>query len=672
MDISPPVRSGDVLWSPDPIAGSGTNLAKYRHWLEEEKKLTFSNYADLWSWSVTDLPGFWGSLTEFLPVRFHREPVQALGTRTMPGTEWFPGGTLNYAEHALRADGSDAAIFFEDERGLSEDISRSELARRVAAIASALRGLGVERGDRVAGYFPNTPEALIAFLATASIGAIWTNCPAELSSRGVLDRFVQIEPKVFMAVEAYRYAGKFFDRRSVIEEVVAGLPTLRHLIVIAQAGDSALASPPARPAVQVHRWEELLSRSKNSTLVFEPVPFDHPLWILYSSGTTGVPKAIVQGHGGILLEHAKSLLFHLDLQRGDRFFWYTTSGWMMWNFLISGLLIPGVTIVIYDGSPKFPDLMALWRFVAKHRITYFGTSAPFLVACMKEGLRPGASLDFAALRSVGSTGAPLPTEAFAWVYRDVKKDLLLGSVSGGTDVCTAVVTSHPEDPVRAGEMQCLSLGAKVESWGDDATHAYGRVGELVLTEPLPSMPIFFWNDADGVRLRESYFERYPGVWCHGDWIEIGAPARRVVIYGRSDSTLNRGGVRMGTSEFYAVVEDIPEVSEALVIDTSRLGGDDKLLLFVALRVGGSLDGALQDRINQRLRKEISPRHIPDGIFEVPEIPHTLNGKKLEVPIKRILAGTPVEKAVSRDAVANPEALNWFIAFADRHCSNPNL
>lgn len=663
MNNSSPIRSGDILWTPDPDKAAQSNLAHYQNWLTEKKGLVFADYAELWQWSVTELGDFWSSLVEYFQVNFHEKPFESLGSVSMPGTKWFPGGTLNYAEHALRGNGSDVVILFESESGYSEEISRAELVRRVSRIAAALRRLGVKRGDRVAGYFPNTPEALIAFLATASLGAIWTNCPAELSSHGVLDRFAQIEPKVFIAVENYRYSGKHFDRREVIKEVIAGLPTVDHLLLVSCAGEERLAALEVRNEVEVHRWNDLLE-GDDEQLVFEPVPFDHPLWILYSSGTTGVPKAIVQGHGGILLEHLKSLVFHVDLKAGDRFFWYTTSGWMMWNFLISGLLLPGVTVVIYDGSPKYPDFMALWRFVEKWAITYFGTSAPFLVACMKEGLQPGQNLDLSALRAIGSTGAPLPSEAFAWVYRAVKSDLLLGSVSGGTDVCTAIVMSQPLDPVRAGEMQCISLGAKIESWDEDGAHAYGRVGEFVITAPLPSMPVFFWNDPDGSRLRGSYFEKYPGVWCHGDWIEIGTPASRVVIYGRSDSTLNRGGVRMGTAEFYSVVEDIAEVAEALVIDTSRLGGEEKLLLFVALRPDRELDESLRERISQRLRRDISPRHVPDGIFAVPEIPHTLNGKKLEVPIKRILTGTPVEKAVSREAVANPEAVNWFVTFAE--------
>jgi acetoacetyl-CoA synthetase len=662
MTNSSPVRSGDILWTPSPEAASLSNLSRYQRWLAETKGLAFADYADLWQWSVDEVGAFWSSIAEYFDVRFHTPPTSGIGNTTMPGAEWFPGGTLNYAEHALRPNGSEAGLFFANEQGATEEIPRSELRRRVAVMAAALRELGVTQGDRVAGYFPNTPEALVAFLATASLGAIWSNCPAELSAKGVLDRYAQIEPTVFIAVDAYRFTGKLFDRREVISEVVAGLPTLRHVIVVENVPDTALDAPAFRESVEAHRWSALMARPAPE-IEFAPVPFDHPLWILYSSGTTGVPKAIVQGHGGILLEHLKSLSLHLDLRDGDRFLWYTSSGWMMWNFLISGILLPGVTVVIYDGSPKYPDFRVLWQFVARHAITYFGTSAPFLLACMKEDLHPAAELDFSALRSLGSTGAPLPTEAFAWVYQNVKSDLLLGSVSGGTDICTPLVMSQPQDPVRAGEMQCIALGAKIESWDEDGRHAYGRVGEFVLTAPFPSMPVFFWNDPDGRRLRSSYFEKYPGIWCHGDWIDIATPARRVVIYGRSDSTLNRGGVRMGTAEFYSVVGNIPEIAEALVIDTSRLGGEDKLLLFIALAPGATLDAALHDTIAQRLRREISPRHVPDGIYAVPEIPHTLNGKKLEVPVKRILTGTPVEKAVSREAVGNPDAIAWFVAFA---------
>jgi acetoacetyl-CoA synthetase len=586
----------------------------------------------------------------------------------MPGAKWFDGATLNYAEHALNAGGRDeeTALVFEAEAGpgqtQQEVLSRGELRQRVARLAARLRVLGVTRGDRVAGYLSNTPETVIAFLATASLGAIWSNCPVEMTSRSVLDRFAQIEPKVLFAARGYYYGGKKFARDQVVEEIVAGLPTLQHLVLIAN-GAASEKSLSLRAEVGSHLWSDLLASPEIPELVFEPVPFEHPLWILYSSGTTGRPKAIVHGHGGILLEHLKALSLHLDLRAGDRFFWYTTSGWMMWNFLVSGLLLPGVTIVLYDGSPKFPDFSVLWDLVERHGVTYFGASAPYFMACLKEGLEPGRLLALDRLRGIGSTGAPLPAEGFAWIYEQVKRDVILGSISGGTDVCSAFVLCNPHLPVQSGKLQCLGLGAKIEAWGDDGKARFGQVGELVLTAPFPAMPVFLWNDADGSRLRSSYFEKFPGTWRHGDWVEIEAAAGPCVIHGRSDATLNRGGVRMGTVEFYAIVEAMPEIAEALVIDTGGLGREDRLLLFLALAPGLKLDESLRGRIIQRLRSEVSPRHVPDAIYDVPEIPRTLNGKKLEVPIKRILAGMPVDQVVNRGTMANPEALDPFLRLA---------
>ncbi len=659
----PVVRQGDLLRELLPDEAHDSNVNRFRSWLENRHGRRFADYPALWQWSVDEPDAFWRLVTEYFEVRFHQPPEGgvALASWEMPGARWFPGATLNYAEHIFRDAGDTTAIIFQgDDHERREEISRDELTRRTRAMAAALRARGVGKGDRVAGYLPNVPEAVVAFLATASLGAVWSNCPAELSSRGAVERFAQIGPKVLFAVGSYRYGGKTHDRREALREIVAGLPTLECIVLVPGPGDDPRVG--FRTGVVAEDWGTLLAASDGemTDFKFEPVPFDHPLWILYSSGTTGIPKAIVHSHGGVLLEHLKTLSLHLDIRDGDRFFWYTSAGWMMWNLLVSGLLLRDVTILPYDGSPKHPDFHALWDFVERERVTYFGTSAPFLTACMKEKIVPSSRGRFEHLRTLGSTGAPLPPEAFGWIHANVKKDVLVGSMSGGTDVCTAFVLSCPTLPEHAGELQCLALGARIEAWDEDGRPYFGQVGELVLTAPFPSMPIFLWNDPDGTRLRASYYDKFPGVWSHGDWIEIASPGVRCVIHGRSDSTLNRGGVRMGTAEFYAVVEDLPEVAEALVIDTGGLGRDGVLLLFVVMRPGAALDDELRAAINARLRTGVSPRHVPDAIYAAPELPRTLNGKKLEVPVKRILTGTPLEKAVSREAVANPESLRYFV------------
>jgi len=517
--------------------------------------------------------------------------------------------------------------------------------------------MGVRRGDRGVAYMPNIPETIVAFLATASIGAVWSSCPPEFGIRSVVDRFRQIEPRVLFAVDGYRYNGKAEPRLEAVAEIRRQLPTLEATVLVPYLNPAPAADRP-RGAMM---WGDLFNQADAPALAFEPVPFDHPLWVLYSSGTTGLPKAIIHGHGGVLLEMLKVLSLHLDLRAEDRLFWYTTTGWMMWNFIISGLLL-GTTVVLYDGSPGHPDMHALWRLAEETGMTCFGTSAPYILSCMKAGITPRTECDLRRLRYLGSTGAPLPPEGFRWVYDHVKQDLLLGSISGGTDVCTAFILSCPILPVYAGEIQCRGLGAKVEAFDEQGRAVIGEVGELVITEPMPSMPVGFWNDPDGRRYRESYFEVYPGVWRHGDWITI-TPRGSCVVYGRSDSTLNRGGVRMGSSEFYRVVDEMPEVVDSLVVDTGELGREGQLLLFVVLKEGVQLDDTLKARIRGKLRQDLSPRHVPNEIFAIAEVPRTLNGKKLEVPVKRILNGTSPEKAVSADAMVNPQALRFFVNLA---------
>jgi acetoacetyl-CoA synthetase len=653
MSEHPDVREGDVLWTPSAEARERSRLTAFGRWLESDTGRRFPDYAALWRWSVAEPGAFWEAVWRHFGVRSHAPYRAALESRAMPGALWFPGARLNYAEHALARRDEHPALVYRHENGQTHTLTYRELGDRVARVRQGLRRKGVGLGDRVAGVVPNTPETVVAFLATASLGATWSSCSPDFGVGSVLDRFRQIEPTVLFGATSYEYAGRRHDRREALCEVVAGLPSLRAAVAVPGGGAGE------RPPAGFEPWEAMLG--EGGPHEFTPVPFDHPLWILYSSGTTGLPKPIVHGHGGILLEHLKALALHGDLGENDRFFWFTTTGWMMWNYLVSGLLL-GSTVLLYDGSPGHPDLGALWRFAAESRMTFFGTSAPYLLALRKAGFSPRrvASLDH--LRAIGSTGAPLPVEGFAYVYEEVKRDVLLASVSGGTDVCTAFLLQCPWLPVRAGEIQCAGLGCKVEAFDANGRPVVGEVGELVLTEPMPSMPVMFWNDPQGERYRESYFGAFPGAWRHGDWVKT-TPHGSAVIYGRSDSTLNRGGVRMGTSEFYRVVEALPEVADSLVVDTGALGSEDTLWLFVVLREGVRLDAALCARIRATLREALSPRHVPDRIRAVPAIPRTLNGKKVEVPVKRILSGTPIERAVNFDTLADRSAIEPFLALA---------
>jgi acetoacetyl-CoA synthetase len=654
------VADGELLWEPSAELVERSRLREFMRWVECERGLSFDGYEELWQWSVDDLDGFWSAIWEFFDVQADGDPQPVLASRQMPGAQWFPDTALNYAEHVFRgkSDGEVAILHASELRALGE-VCWGDLRQQVAAVAAGLRALGVERGDRVVAYMPNIPEAIVAFLATASVGAVWSSCSPDFGPASVVDRFAQIEPRVLFAVDGYRYGGKDFDRREVVAQLQEAMPSLERTIVLPYLDPE----PDLSPLSEAMPWDELLATDPSAELTFTRVPFDHPLWVLYSSGTTGLPKAIVQGQGGILLEHLKKLHLHVDAHPGDRLFWFTTTGWMMWNFIVSGLLTEAA-IVLYDGNPGHPDMDVLWDLAERAGITMFGTSAAYIGACMKAGVEPGSDRDLSALTAVGSTGSPLSPEGFDWIYEHLGADTWLFSTSGGTDLCTAFVGGAAILPVYRGELQARALGAAVEAWNEDGEPVVEEVGELVVTEPMPSMPLYLWGDEDGSRYRESYFEMFPGVWRHGDWLEL---TRRgtAVIYGRSDSTINRGGIRMGTSEIYRAVLEIDDVVDALVVDTPRPGTDGWMPLFVVLREGAELDEQLPREIARRVRERCSPRHVPDEVFQIDEVPRTLSGKVLEVPVKRILMGTPVEKAASRDSLANPAALDYFVAMASR-------
>ena len=651
---------GELLWEPSAELVERSRLRALMRWLEAERGLAFAGYHELWQWSVDDLDGFWSAIWEFFDVRADGDPSPVLASREMPGARWFPNTSLNYAEHVFAGKrDEEVAILHASELRELDELSWGELQAQVAAVAAGLREVGVGRGDRVVAYMPNVPEAIVAFLAAASIGAVWSSCSPDFGPASVIDRFAQIEPKVLFAVDGYRYGGKDFDRREVVARLQEEMPTLERTVVLPYLDPE----PDLAPLRDAMRWEELLAAGEDAELRFERVPFDHPLWVLYSSGTTGLPKAIVQGQGGILLEHLKKLHLHVDAHPDDRLFWFTTTGWMMWNFIVSGLLTEAA-IVLYDGNPGHPDMGVLWDLAERAEVTMFGTSAAYIAACMKAGVEPGSGRDLSALKAVGSTGSPLSPEGFDWIYEHLGRDTWLFSTSGGTDLCTAFVGGVATLPVYRGELQARALGAAVEAWDEDGRPVVEEVGELVVTEPMPSMPLYLWGDEDGSRYRESYFEMFPGIWRHGDWLEL---TRRgtAVIYGRSDSTINRGGIRMGTSEIYRAVLGIDAIVDALVVDVPRPGTDGWMPLFVVLREGAQLDEELPREIARRVREQCSPRHVPDEVFEIDEVPRTLSGKVLEVPVKRILMGTPPEKAASRDSLANPAALDYFVAMASR-------
>ncbi len=629
------------LWEPSPERIERAALTSFAR-----ANALPEDYASLWRWSVADIERFWGTIWDHFDAGGSYGSV--LGSAEMPGTEWFPGASVSYAARIFAGKPDErVAIRHSSELRPLGEWTWGELRSETARIRAGLIGLGVGLGDRVAAYMPNIPETIAAFLACASIGAIWSSAAPEFGARSVIDRFAQIEPKVLLAVDGYRYGGREFDRTEVVEAIAAEIPGLERTIRLGYLDDTG--------------WEDGFLGEPDSELTFEPLAFEAPLWVLYSSGTTGLPKPIVHSQGGILLEHLKKMHLHLDAQADDRVFWFTTTGWMMWNFLV-GVLLTEASIVLFDGNPGHPDLGTLWDLSEEAGVTTFGTSASFIASCMKAEIEPGEGRDLSRLKAVGSTGSPLSPEGFAWVYEKLGADTWLFSTSGGTDVCTAFVGGVPTLPVHEGELQARALGADLHAFDPEGNELIGEVGELVITQPMPSMPIFFWGDDDGSRLRESYFDTYPGIWRHGDWVEI-TDRGTAIISGRSDSTINRGGIRMGTSEIYRAVLSLAEIVDALVVDVPRAGEENWMPLFVVLAEGAELNDDLTRRIAGRIREHCSPRHVPNEVRAIAEVPRTLSGKVLEVPVKRILMGTPIERAASKESLANPRSLDLFATLA---------
>ncbi|HVC88203.1 MAG TPA: acetoacetate--CoA ligase [Gaiellaceae bacterium] len=642
-----------ILWTPPPNVRETTEVGRYLAWLESERGLSFADYGELQRWSVDDLEGFWSSIWEFFDVKAHAPYDRVLASEAMPGATWFPGARLNFAEHLLGSDDNltEVAVISYSQTRERGELTFAELREQVARARAGLQRLGVGPGDRVVAYLPNIPETLVAFAATASLGAIWASCAPELGARSVIDRLVQLEPAVLLAVAGYGFRDRSVDRREEVARIRAALPTLRHVVHVPY-GEHVLEDALS--------YDELLAEP--GLLEFTPVPFDQPLHVLFSSGTTGRPKAIVHGHGGILLENLKAHSFSWDLKPGGRLLWFTTTSWMMWNALIAALLVRS-SIVMLDGDPTWPDVGWQWRLAQETRPTFMGVSPAFLMACRKAGLEPGRDNDLGSIRVFGTAGSPLPVEGYRYVYEQLGADVLLVNGSGGTDVCSGIVGGSPLLPVYEGEISGRLLGVATDAFDPQGRSLVGRLGELVITRPMPSMPVELWGDTDGSLYQSSYFGMYPGIWRQGDWVRF-AERGSAVVSGRSDATLNRGGVRLGTSEFYSVVEELPEVTDSLVVHLEDPGGGaGELVLFVVLADGATLDDELRGTIARELRSELSPRHIPDTIIAVPAIPRTLTGKKLEAPVKRILRGEPVDAVASKDSLLDPTALDTFAAIA---------
>ncbi|GGJ67497.1 acetoacetate--CoA ligase [Virgibacillus salexigens] len=654
------VHEGDLLWEPSEARKQSTQIYHYMRWLKQHKNLEFQDYHSLWKWSVNNVESFWSSIWEYFDIQAKDSYHTILTSHQMPGAKWFPEATINYTEHIFRnrATSTRPAIIHTSENRTTEEVSWQKLYQDTVAMQQTLKELGINKGDRVVGYIPNIYEAVVSFLATASLGAIWSSASPDFGTQSVIDRFQQIEPKLLITVDGYRYGGKNFDRTEVAAKIQSSLPSLEATIAIPYLDEHATF----KKLSAVTYWDQVIKQEQAQTLTFEYVAFNDPLWVLFSSGTTGKPKPIVQSQGGILLEHLKALSFHVDLDETDRFFWFTTTGWMMWNFLIGGLLT-GSAIILYDGNPSYPSKNKLWQLAEETKMTVLGTSASYITACMKEELEPKEQFDLSHLYNISSTGSPLPPEGFQWCYENVKDDLWIASASGGTDVCTAFILGVPTLPVYAGELQCRGLGAKIESFNAHGKSQIEEVGELVLTEPFPSMPIYFWNDEDGTRLRDSYFDVFSGIWCHGDYIKI-TERNTCVIYGRSDATINRGGVRIGTSEIYRAVDHVQSVADSLIVDIPARNGDSFVPLFVVMKEEQELTSEIKQIIKQQIRTHCSPRHVPTEIYQVPDLPKTLNGKKLEIPVKKLLMGKPLDQVVNKGSLSNEASLDAFLEFAN--------
>ncbi len=645
------------LWTPSTTTIEQANISRYLNWINKTKNQTFTGYQHLWEWSVENVETFWESIWQYFEIIHDGDYNSVTNAAAMPGTRWFEGTSLNYSEHIFRnKTDKHPAIIFKAESGTLKQMTWKELEEQVASVRHYLKRQGVGEGDRVAAYLPCIPEATIAFLAANSLGAVWSSCSPDFGTDAIIDRFAQIEPTVLITIESYRYGGKRYDKKETVNSLLTSLPSLQSVILISENETIVDARTP------VVNWLDVV-KDAGHPLEFVRVPFNHAIWILYSSGTTGLPKAIVHSHGGILLEQLKYGTFHNDFKAGERCFWYTTTGWMMWNY-IHGSLLAGATMVLYDGSPGHPDLSVLWEFVQEADIHHFGTSASFILSNLKEGIEPRKKYNFTSLRSISSTGSTLPAEGFNWIYDKVKENLWLVSMSGGTDVCSAFVGGNPTWPVYEGEIQCRALGCMLEAYNDEGKPVFNQVGEMVISKPMPSMPIHFWNDPLFTRYKESYFEMFPGVWRHGDWTKI-TENQGVVIYGRSDATLNRGGVRIGTSEIYRAVDKITEVKDSLIVCLEKNGGQFWMPLFVVMQAGQTLTESLKAKIRTTIRNDYSPRHVPDDIIEVPDIPYTLSGKKTETPVKKVLMGKDPNEVLNTGALRNPSSMNFFLTLAGK-------